>query len=653
MKTIKGISITKYQISYERSFIPGVRNDGEDLCICAAFHSTAIQCGIVLFTKTVKHLVLFSDEYRTGNLYSLRLKDAAGDYDSYMLYEDGNLLCDPRATRIYGLEKFGAFVREEDLRCGITAKECRIPEPCNLNISYENSLVYLLHVRGYTKSPASGVESSLRGTFKGLTEKIDYIKSLGVTAVELMPIYEMISFDKTPTNGTPKDIEQNKNILYIENGSLRNEKHNSGKLNFWGYKKGWYFAPRSAYSSDKNDPESEVKDMIDAFHKNNIEVILQFYFPTEVSDYLICDCLRYWVSEYHIDGVHLKGQGLPVDAIISDPVLADIKIWYDWFDYGRIGTYAKSRFLNRRLAEYSDNFMFASRRFLKGDDCTLNDFIGSLISNSNEHGTINYVANYEGLRLSDLVSYEHKRNEDNGENNKDGTDNNLSWNCGIEGNTKKTNILRLRKRQMKNILTMLLLSQGTPMIFGGDEFGNSQNGNNNPYCQDNHIGWVDWNMASRNTELTEYVKAIVKLRKDHNMLHCDHPFKLMDYKACGYPDLSYHGQEAWRPDLSNYSHSVGLLYCGLYNPDETDNSFVYVIYNMHWTPIKFALPELPQGLSWQILATTGDARTVTSKSDKKHLEILCEERSCVILISKGTIVKKAVDENVENAKQPF
>ena len=656
MKTLKGISITNFKTSYERSFIPGVKTDGNDLCICASFSSTAKECGIVLFKKGVKNLVLFSEEYRTGNLYSIRLKDAAGLYDSYMLYEDGELICDPRATRIYGLEKFGSFIDETELRCGFLHQDESFKAYNPLNIKYEDSFVYLLHVRGYTKNSNSGIETSLRGTFKGLTKKIDYIKSLGVTTVELMPIYEMQSFDRIPTNGRPLDaFSDNKKqteILYSENGKLRNEKSDYGKLNFWGYKKGWYFAPRSAYSYDKENVEAEVKNMIDEFHKNGIEVVLQFYFPYDVSDYLIIDCLRFWACEYHIDGFHLKGDDLPIKTISSDPALSDIKIWYEWFDYGKIGDLAKSRFLPRRLAEYRDSFMFTARRFLKGDDCTMAEFISNEIANSNEHGIINYIANYDSFRLADLVAYEHKRNEDNGENNKDGTDNNLSWNCGIEGNTKKLNILRLRKRQMKNILTMLLLAQGTPMLFGGDEFGNSQGGNNNPYCQDNAIGWVDWNGLNKNADLVEYVKAIVGLRFKHNALHSEKPFKLMDYKACGYPDLSYHGQEAWRPDLSNYSHSIGLLYSGLYGDDEKDNSFIYVIYNMHWTPIKFALPELPEGLKWHILSTTGEAKTARVTDIKQHMEIECEERSCVIFISKGQIKKQAENEN-DKAKQPF
>lgn len=658
MKTIKGISITNFKTTYERSFIPGVKTDGDDICICASFSSTAKECGIVLFKNDSKHLVLFSDEYRTGNLFSIRLKDATGLYDSYMLYEDGKLICDPRATRIYGLEKFGADVNESDLRCGFsdTTPEFKAYNP--LNIRYEDSFVYLLHVRGYTKHSASGVEAPYRGTYKGLTSKLDYIKSLGVTTVELMPIYEMLSYDRIPTSGAPaagtddSARQDRSEIVYNDNGLLRNERSVSGKLNFWGYKKGWYFAPRSAYAYDKKHVEAEVKDMINEFHKKGIEVILQFYFPYDVSDSVIIDCLRFWVSEYHIDGFHVKGAELPIKTISSDPALSDIKIWYEWFDYGRLGDLARSRFLDRRLAEYRDSFMFCARRFLKGDDCTMGDFISNMINNSSEHGIINYIANYDSFRLADLVSYEHKRNEDNGENNKDGTDNNLSWNCGIEGNTKKLNILRLRKRQMKNILTMLLLAQGTPMIFGGDEFGNSQLGNNNPYCQDNAIGWVDWNAAKKNADLTEYLKAIVKFRFQHEALHKDMPFKLMDYKACGYPDLSYHGQEAWRPDLSNYSHSVGLLYSGLYSSNPDDNSFVYVIYNMHWTPIRFALPELPEGLKWHILSTTGETKTIRDQDIKKHMEIECEERSCVILISKGQI-KESQKDAFEGSKQPF
>jgi glycogen operon protein len=226
-----------------------------------------------------------------------------------------------------------------------------------------------------------------------------------------------------------------------------------------------------------------------------------------------------------------------------------------------------------------------------------------MIANSKENAFINYICDYEGFRLSDLVAYEHKHNEENGENNKDGTDNNLSWNCGIEGRTRKHNILELRQKQMKNILTMLFLSQGVPLLFSGDEFGSSQGGNNNPYCQDNETGWVDWKAFDKNKDLFDYVMFLVRLRFSHKMLHNATPFKLMDYISCGYPDISCHGKEAWRPDLSGYSHVLGMLYCGLYEKSE-DKPFIYVCYNMHWQKMEFALPKLPEGLKWTVLSDT-------------------------------------------------
>ena len=327
-----------------------------------------------------------------------------------------------------------------------------------------------------------------------------------------------------------------------------------------------------------------------------------------------------------MDGFHLKGARIPKKLIFKDPLFTDAKIWYDWFDYEDY--HRESEDQKKSLASYNTAFLYASRRFLKGDDNSCGDFLKAMLLNNSEYGNVNYVCDYEGFRLADLVSYEHKHNEENGENNKDGTDENHSWNCGIEGRTKKRSILELRTRQMKNIMTMLLLSQGTPMIFSGDEFGNSQGGNNNPYCQDNETGWVDWKALDKNRDLFDYVNFLIGLRKKYKILHSEKPFKLMDYISCGYPDLSCHGREAWRPDLSGHSHILGMLYCGLYEKNSKE-PFIYACYNMHWTDAELALPKLPDGYEWELLSDTAQSdkaqamdavmHTLTSRSSRIYV----------------------------------
>ena len=633
----------------------GVRRTENGISVCATFQGGK-NPGIVLFGAKGgrKKLVKFTDSQRFGKVYSALITGDTDNFSHYMLIEDGKLFCDPYARYVDGLEKWGKNIQEADLRCRIDDPEYDWDSDKRPHTSYEDSFVYTLHVRGYTRSPSSGIEQKKRGTYAGLVEKIDYLKSLGVTAVELMPAYEMSVLDhagKHNGNGvnmpegsmSASQGKDNKKIMISENGTMKDAASIRHKINFWGYKKGLYFAPRTAYSYRSDAADLEFKDMVRSFHKNGIEVIMQFYFEGDASEDLIISAIRHWVFNYHIDGVHIKGyEGAP-GMIANDPALSDIKIWYYGFDYGKI--YCGKGAGVRTLGEFRPDFMYATRRFLKGDDNALGDFIRVMLNNPADAGAINYICDYEGFRLADLVSYEHKRNELNGENNTDGTSNNLSWNCGAEGKTRKQSILTLRNRQMKNALTMIFFSQGTPMLFGGDEFGNSQDGNNNPYCQDNATGWVDWRESQKpqGQELINYVRFLSSLRKKYKILHESKAFKLMDYKSCGYPDLSYHGKEAWRPDLSNYSHSIGMLYCGFYEEEEKEQDFFYVVYNMHWTPVSFALPKLPEGMRWNILNDTEDTeeyKRMHSLKDQENIE--CTERSVKILIGVGKPIKKQV-----------
>ena len=240
------------------------------------------------------------------------------------------------------------------------------------------------------------------------------------------------------------------------------------------------------------------------------------------------------------------------------------------------------------------------------------------------------MSNYYGMTLKDMVSYDYKHNEDNGEANKDGNSYNCSWNCGEEGNTRKKKVLDLRMRQIKNAMCMLLISQSTPLIFMGDEFGNSQQGNNNPYCQDNRITWLDWTNMEKNREIFEFWKELIQLRQSHPILRPCAEFKIMDYISCGYPDLSYHGQSAWRPQTDYNSRHIGIMYCGKYAKRDrvADDDFFYVAMNMHWEPHELALPKLPKGLVWSICV----------KTCENTVEVVGEEDSFVRTIPARSIV---------------
>ena len=606
---------SKLVLNREKPYPLGCYIDYDRTLVVRAVFGKNASCGITLYPRDESDKPLkieIPSSFKRGDIYSVRVTgiDDIASYESYNYFADEDVFCDPYAKQFFGLEKFGKDVPDDQIRAKLDNKADYKTSrdrfdwkgDNNLFTPYEDSLIYLLHVRGFTKSPSSGVTPSKRGTFKGILEKIPYLKSLGVTAVELMPAYEMNEIENPYKNSDKRSLGTNRQkseLLYSKDGSISNKNSVKLKLNFWGYKKGFYFAPRTAYCENPDDAENEFKEFVKTMHKNGLEVIMQFYFDEHENGTLIMDALRFWRCTYHVDGFHLKGKAIPIRLITNEPLFTDIKIWNEWFNYADI--YEGKEPPVRLLADYNNAFLYNSRRFLKSDDNSASDFLKSMIAQGTDHGIINYICDYEGFRLFDLVSYEHKHNEENGENNKDGTDYNLSWNCGIEGRTRKHEILDLRKKQIKNILTMLFLSQGTPMIFSGDEFGNSQGGNNNPYCQDNETGWVDWKSMDKNPDILEYVKFLIDLRFKYRILHENKPFRLMDHLSCGYPDLSCHGREAYRPDLSGYSHLLGILFCGLYEKDEP---FIYVCFNMNWTNQEIALPKLPEGLKWEILTDT-------------------------------------------------
>ncbi|MCM1049414.1 MAG: hypothetical protein NC433_13420 [Clostridiales bacterium] len=566
--------------------------------------------GIVLYDKNNKSgaYIPFPKEYRRGNIYSMLLKGYQDRNCSYLFYQGDELIQDPYAMALDRDRKYGE-VKDTPSRCKVYEDVYDWEGDSAPLYSFEDSIIYMLHVRGFTKHKSSGV--NCRGTYAGIREKIPYLKELGITSVLLMPSYE---FDEVfKEENQPMSMEEAANAYKAGNSKQVEIKEEGAdkilttRVNYWGYQEGLYFMPKYAYSYNK-DAVTEFKDMVKALHRNKIEVMLQFYFPPGTSHIKIIDILKYWVIEYHVDGFQLMGMDIPIKLLKTEPLFAKTKLIGEKDDYSISGAETgKTEYKN--FGFMNDAFLYEMRKLLKGDA----DMIGSLMNlcrqNYSDRSVVNYMARQSGFCLCDLVSYNSKHNELNGEDNKDGINENYSWNCGVEGKTRKKAILELRMRQMKNALSFVMLSQGTPLIYSGDEFANSQEGNNNPYCQDNPLCWLQWNRLKTNRELFDYVKELIAFRKEQPVLHAKELLMGMDYFSCGFPDISFHGKDAWIPDMEADSRSLGIMYCTRYgNKGEADCGLLYIAVNMYWEPYSFGLPQISKGREWTQLFTTYAAK---------------------------------------------
>lgn len=522
----------------------------------------------------------------------------------YMYEADGREFIDPYAQVIHGKPSWGKPVdggRRKLVRGGICPGGFDWDGDCQIKRKFSETILYQLHVRGYTKHQSSGVKH--KGTFKGLAEKLPYMKELGINAVLLMPCYE---FDEVQ-----KEYKAYDNRLGSPGGAEEENGSSSKyiKLNYWGYgaENTYYLAPKAAYAADKNNPSHEFKNFVKSFHKEGIEVLMDIYFMPGTNLYLMADCLRNWVLNYHVDGFRINNEVMPSVALVSDPVLSGVKILASSWDSSLIRGYG-IKHSGKFFAEYNEGFMNDARRFLKSDEGMAGCFAGRFKRNMPDFSVINFIAHINGFTLMDLVSYDVKHNESNGERNQDGTDYNYSWNCGAEGKSRKQTIIERRMRQIRNAFLMLLCSQGTPMILAGDEFGNTQLGNNNPYCHDNLVTWLNWKHNKREMEILEYVKKLVLFRKEHHVLWQEEGLPQSDNKGLGLPGISIHGTQAWRADYSNYNRMLGILLNGDYAKDsngETDD-IIYIIFNMYWEQKTFDLPSLPNGRKWYAAITTYD-----------------------------------------------
>ena len=575
-----------------------VKNSGINFSMV---NSSDEECGLILYHKQsgdIQRLV-FEKKHRIGNISCFFVEGICVDDYEYNFFIGEKRIVDPYAKCILGNEVWRRAEKEPiTMRSGFYQSQFDWQKMKTLHIPYHESIMYCLHVRSFTMHASSKVRN--KGTFEGLVEKIPYLKELGITAVELMPAYEFEECEQEKERNTIEyQVKHFDKLLVDEVSDVSNV-----KLNYWGYKEAYYFAPKASYSANGN-PIQSFKTMVREFHKNGIEVIMQFYFPENIKQGYILEILKHWVLEYRIDGIHLKGGRLPVTLLATEPLFANTKLMCEDFSLAEIYPEQESP-IYKNLGYYRDDFMYDTRKFLKGDADMLKGFRYHMKNHNPKCGVINYITNYYGFTLNDLVSYDKKHNEANGERNQDGTDYNYSWNCGIEGPTRKAAILKLRRKQMKNAICFLMTAQGTPLLLAGDEFGNSQGGNNNCYCLDNDTSWIDWRLMKKNREFFEFVKRMILFRKTHSILHTPEELTMTDRLGLGCPDLSYHTEEAWKVDLSNYNRHIAMMYFGGYarKDKRTADDTIYIAYNMHWETHYFALPSLPGGYRWEVVEDT-------------------------------------------------
>jgi isoamylase len=501
-----------------------------------------------------------------------------------------------------------------------------------LNLPYASTVIYEMHVGGFTRNPNSGVALEKRGTYAGLIQKIPYLKQLGITTIEVLPVQQ---FDEQDAPAEHK--------------------------NYWGYSPIALFAPHAGYSSQRDPlgPVNEFRDMVKALHKAGIEIILDVVFnhsaegnhngPTfsfrgfenrayyileanqvmyanysgcgntlngnhSIVRRMIMDCLRYWVAEMHVDGFRFDlasvlardEDGNPMKnppilwEIESDPVLAGTKIIAEAWD--AMGLYQVGSFIGHRWAEWNGQFRDDTRRFVKSDPDTVLDLASRITASPDiypqpdrePNRSINFITCHDGFTLNDLVSYNSKHNEANGENNRDGSDNNFSWNCGVEGASDDPEVEKLRLRQIKNLLTILLISQGTPMLSMGDEVRRTQYGNNNAYCQDNELGWFDWSLVEQNAGLLRFTQKLIAFTQARELFRETH-----FWSEGRKPRISWHGVRLKKPDIGYHSHSLAF---SLKHPN--NGEYFHVMLNAYWKPLKFQLPRLNGTAEWLRIVDT-------------------------------------------------
>ena len=657
------------------------------------FSKYATSCELLLFHKGDNKpyaIIPFPNEFKIGDVFSMIVFDIDYETVEYGYRMDGKfepnkgfwfnkekILLDPYAKAISGRNVWGVdpdYTNSFQHRGKIVYDDFDWEGDKPLEIPMEDLIIYEMHVRSFTKHESSNVKYP--GTFASLVSKIPYLKELGVNSIELLPIFEFDEF---------------------ENSKVINGKR---LYNYWGYSTVGFFAPKAGYAATGkyNMEVDELKNFVKLFHQNGIEVILDvvfnhtaegnekgpyisyrgidnktYYLLTADGSYYnfsgcgntlncnnsivrntILDCLRYWASEYHIDGFRFDlasilsrdENGAPMtsppllEILSHDAILSKCKLIAEAWDAG--GLYQVGNFPSwGRWAEWNGQYRDTIRKFLKGEVAESKNLMKRIEGSEDMYRTrtsnasVNFITCHDGFTLYDLVSYNDKHNMDNGEENRDGCNDNNSWNCGAEGETEDIVIKNLRKKQMKNAITILLISRGIPMLLAGDEMCNTQFGNNNAYCHDNDISWIDWNKLDENRDMYQYFKKIIHFRKTHPVLrNC---YFDRGYNKTGYPEVSWHGEKPWKGENVNNSLYFAVMFVEEKEKYKvSEDSYIYIAINMHWEAHNFELPVLPEDKKWHIFSDTSFDRKGEEDGillgNQQNLYV--SERSIIIIIGK-------------------
>lgn len=647
----------------------------------SVFSAHATGCTLVLYHKGEDSPFVeipFPEQYRLGHVWAMTVYDldyrtleyafrfsgpndpAEGHY-----FDEDNVLLDPLAREMAGREKWmDRVVQEPMYRSRIPDGEYHWGHTRPLRRPESELIIYEMHVRGFTRHPSSKVAKA--GTFDGLTEKISYLQELGVNCIELMPIFEFNECENTRTNPRTGELLCNywgystvgffaPKASYAARGEQGDQTHEFRDL------------VRALHVADvglvldvvfNHTAEGGGDGPVFSFRgiDNKTYYILdshgQFANYTGCGNTVNCNhpavrglvinCLRYWAAEYHIDGFRFDlasvlgrdSSGTPLanppllESLAYDPVLADCDLIAEAWDAG--GLYQVGSFPDYgRWMEWNGKYRDCARRFLKGDAGVVGEMVQRIMGSPDLYAaagrkptaSVNFITCHDGFTLRDLFSYNNKHNEENGESNRDGTNDNMSWNSGIEGESDDPAILALRLRHCKNAMTLLLVSQGIPMLWMGDECGRTQHGNNNAYCHDDAWNWMNWDIDAEGQELLATTKALIAFRKSHPALRQPEFLRGADCLGSGFPDISWHGTQAWRPDWSAQSRSLAFMLCGKHAAASGGpERFLYVAFNMFHESLTFGLPVLPRGRKWHLFT---DSSLTGEASRRAHHETPC------------------------------
>lgn len=648
----------------------------------------ATSCELLLFHRKAEEpyaVIPFPESYRIGFCYSMIVFDLDieefeyayrldGPYDEKkgLRFDKNKILLDPYARAVTGQSQWGHVNNaQHGYRARVVQSNFDWGDQRHHSIPMEDLIIYELHVRGFTMDESSGVKHHC--TFEGLREKISYLKELGVNAVELMPIFEFdemrdvrlidenelidfwgynpVSFF-APNTSYCSSMEYNREGLELK--TLIKDLHDNGievilDVVFNHTAEGNEFGPCFSFKGFDNNIYYMLTPDGHYYNFSGCGNTLNCNHPV-VRD-MILECLRYWVIEYRVDGFRFdlasilgrNDDGTPLSqppllrSLAFDSILGNVKLIAEAWDAG--GLYQVGSFPSwKRWAEWNGRYRDDMRRFLKGDDF-LAQTAAARITGSPDlydpayrggNASINFLTCHDGFTLYDLYSYNQKHNEANGWGNTDGADDNNSWNCGVEGETDDPAILALRKRLMKNACAILLCSRGTPMLLSGDEFADTRYGNNNPYCQDNLISWLDWSLLKKNKDLFDFFQYMIRFRKDHPVIRKD-----LEPSYLGIPAMSTHGLTPDETNFSGDSHVVCVQFAG-YNEATQKEDLVYLAVNSGWFPVTLTLPELPEHYKWKVAVNTGDPKCqFFHKNSMPTVEskIFLGERSVIIFVA--------------------